>query len=172
MNAKYLFSIHLNSNSADYVRGVEVYTADNIDYTFAENIARNIVSIAGSNYSTNRINRVSDGVYTRTFSDLDIDSSLEEYKRKNMKAYDITTKSNYYYMIRETGGIMTGAYVDDRNSPKILGNPYFKSNIGSESYLLELGYLTNSTDLNNIDTNMDKYVDAIVNSFLPIFENE
>ena len=28
-------------------------------------------------------------------------------------------------MIRETGGIVTGAYVDDRNT-KILGNPYLE----------------------------------------------
>ena len=75
-------------------------------------------------------------------------------------------------MIRETGGIMTGAYVDDRNAPKHLGNPYCYSNVGSEAYLLELGYLTNSGDLTNINNNLDKYTDAIVNSFLTIFENK
>ncbi len=169
VHAKYLFSIHLNSNSASYVKGVEVYTADKINYDLAKAIVKNVVDLAGSSYSTNKINRVSDGIYTRTFSDSDISSSLAEYERKNMNAYEITTKSNYYYMIRETGGIMTGAYVDGRNEPKILGNPYYNSNVGTEAYLLELGYLTNTDDLNNIDNNIDKYTDAILNSFLTVF---
>ena len=127
VNAKYLFSIHLNSNSSNYVHGVEVYTADNINYDFAKNIALNIVNMTGSSYSTNKINKISDGVYTRTFTESDISDSFDEYRKKNMKAYDITTKSNYYFMIRENGGIMTGAYVDDRNLPKIPGNPYYHS---------------------------------------------
>ena len=171
VHAKYLFSIHLNSNASQSVNGVEVYTADNINYDFATNLVKNIVEMTGSSYSTNKINKVTNGVYTRTFRDVDIQSSLAEYARKNMKAYDLTTKSNYYYMIRETGGIMTGAYVDNRNEPKILGNPYFNSNIGSEAYLLELGYLTNTNDLNNIDKNMEKYTDAIVTTFKEVYDN-
>ena len=40
-------------------------------------------------------------------------------------------------MLRETGGIVTGAYVDGRN--KEFGkNKYYNSNIGVEAYLLEL----------------------------------
>ena len=73
-------------------------------------------------------------------------------------------------MIRETGGIITGAYVDDRNV-EILANPYVKSNVGVESYLLELGYLTNKTDLNNIVNNTDKYIMGIVNSIKTIYNN-
>lgn len=172
VNAKYVFSIHLNSNSASYVHGVEVYTADNINYNLANNIAKNIVNMAETNYSTNRINKVSDGVYTRTFTESDIKSSFEEYENKNMKPYNITTNSNYYFMIRETGGIMTGAYVDDRNPNRNPGNPYYNSNVGSEAYLLELGYLTNSNDIYNIDKNMDKYIDAMVTSFLPVFNEQ
>ena len=172
VNAKYVFSIHLNSNGASYVHGVEVYTADNINYNLASNIAKNIVNMAETSYSTNRINKVSDGVYTKTFTESDIKSSFEEYENKNMKPYNITNNSNYYFMIRETGGIMTGAYVDDRNPTKNPGNPYYNSNIGSEAYLLELGYLTNSDDIYNIDKNMDKYIDAIVTSFLPVFNGQ
>lgn len=172
VHAKYVFSIHLNSNSAAYVHGIEIYTPDNINYDFANKLASNIVSMADTSYSTNKINRVSNGIYTRTFTESDIASSLKEYEEKNLNAYEMTTKSNYYYMIRETGGIMTGAYVDDRNAPKKLGNPYYKSNVGSEAYLLELAYLTNEDDLSNIDRNLDKYTDAIVEAFLPIFENE
>lgn len=172
VNAKYLFSIHLNSNASSSVHGLEVYTAANINYDFAKKLANNIVNTANTNYSNNKMNKIFDGIYTRTFSNNDITSSLDEYDRKNMKAYDITTKSNYYFMIRETGGIMTGAYVDDRNKEKVPGNPYFDSNIGSEAYLFELGYLSNVSDVNNIKNNMDKYTDAIANTFKDIFINE
>ena len=79
-------------------------------------------------------------------------------------------------MIRETGGIVTHAYVDDRNEDAgknaIPGNPYYKSNTGSETYLLELGYITNSTDRSNMQNNMDKYVEAIVESFMSIYRIE
>ena len=81
-----------------------------------------------------------------------------------MKPYDVTTKSNYYFMIRETGGIVTGAYVDDRND-SIEANPYVKSNVATESYLFELGYLSNINDLNNIKDNMDKFTNAIADTF-------
>ena len=171
VNAKYIFSIHLNSNAASYVHGVEVYTADNINYDFANSLAQSIVEKTGSSYSTNKINRISQGIYTRNFTESDIADSLKEYESKNLKAYDITTKSCYYYMIRETGGIMTGAYVDDRNTPKKLANPYYSSNIGNEAYLLELGYLTNTDDIDNIEKHMDKYVDAISSVFMSTFDN-
>ena len=167
--AKYLFSIHMNSNQATSVHGLELYTADNINYDFAKKLASNIVASANTNYSTNKINKVFDGIYTRTFTQSDIDSSLAEYENKNMKAYNITTKSNYFYMIRETGGIMTGAYVDNRNEPKIIANPYYNSNVGSEAYLLELAYLTNANDLENMDNNMEKYTKAIADTFKDVF---
>ena len=167
--AKYLFSIHMNSNQATSVHGLELYTADNINYDFAKKLASNIVASANTNYSTNKINKVFDGIYTRTFTQSDIDSSLAEYEIKNMKAYNITTKSNYFYMIRETGGIMTGAYVDNRNEPKIIANPYYNSNVGSEAYLLELAYLTNANDLENMDNNMEKYTKAIADTFKDVF---
>ena len=159
----------MNSNQATSVHGLELYTADNINYDFAKKLASNIVASANTNYSTNKINKVFDGIYTRTFTQSDIDSSLAEYENKNMKAYNITTKSNYFYMIRETGGIMTGAYVDNRNEPKIIANPYYNSNVGSEAYLLELAYLTNANDLENMDNNMEKYTKAIADTFKDVF---
>ena len=67
-------------------------------------------------------------------------------------------------MIRETGGIVTGAYVDNRNE-EILANPYVLSNTGCESYILELGYITNSNDLDIIVNKQDKFVEGIVKTF-------
>ena len=67
-------------------------------------------------------------------------------------------------MIRETGGIVTGAYVDGRD--KDYGkNLYYDSNVGAESYLLELGYINYWGDLNNLLDNSNLYIDGIVNAF-------
>lgn len=163
VKAKYVFSIHLNSNNSSYVHGIELYTADNINYDFIRDMAKNIHNMANVDYSTSKINKKFDGVYTRIFTNKDIENSKKDFSDRGLKPYDVTTKSNYYFMIRETGGIITGAYVDDRNE-KIGENPYYKSNIGAEAYLLELGYLSNANETKNIVNNIDTYTDAIVKS--------
>ena len=164
VKAKYLFSIHMNSNASSKVNGIELYTPQNINYDFVKEVANNISKNANIGYSSNKINKVFDGVYTRVFNESDIESSKKGFLDKGMKPYDVTTKSNYYFMIRETGGIVTGAYVDDRND-SIEANPYVKSNVATESYLFELGYLSNINDLNNIKDNMDKFTNAIADTF-------
>jgi len=171
VNAKYLFSIHMNSNYYEYVNGLEIYTAANINYDFSKLLASNIIKSANINYSSNMINRMYDGIYTRTFTESDIADSLKDYEKDKINAYDITTKSNYYYIIRETGGIVTGAYVDDRND-EIVGNPYVLSNVGTEAYLLELGYISNKNNLNNMINNMDKYVEGIFNSISTLYNKK
>ena len=168
VNAKYIFSLHLNSSNYSSANGLEIYTAQNINYDFAKKLVKNITENAKTNISKNPVNRVFDGVYTRTFTESDINSSIKEYKQKKMEPYDLTTKSNYYYMIRETGGIVTGAYVDNRNE-SIGENPYYNSNVGCETYLIELGYITNKNDVENINNNLDKYTNAIANTFKTVF---
>lgn len=171
VNAKYLFSIHLNSSNSPSVSGLEIYTAKNINYDLAKNLVSNITTITGLGYSNNTINKVADSIYSRNFTLENIDSSMKEYQDKNLNPYEITTNSNYYYMIRETGGIVTGAYVDDRNS-EILANPYVKSNVGTESYILELGYLSNKDDLNNVINNIDKYVEGIAIGIKSLYDEK
>lgn len=170
VNAKYLFSLHLNSSNSSSVSGLEVYTAKNINYDLAKILVNNITTISGLGYSNNKINKIFDSIYSRNFTQENIDSSMKDYKEKELNPYEITTNSNYYYMIRETGGIVTGAYVDGRNS-EILGNPYVKSNVGTESYLLELGYLSNKDNLNNVINNMDKYVEGIAISIKSLYDD-
>ena len=169
VKAKYVFSIHFNSNSYSSVNGLEVYTADNINYDLAKNLVKNITETADIGYSSNKISKVMNGIYTRTFTESEIESSSKENEEKGRVPYDITTKSNYYYIIRETGGIVTGAYVDNRNE-EIKANPYVKSNVGSETYLLELGYISNNKDLDNLLNNMDKYAEGIVKSITPLYK--
>lgn len=170
VNAKYLFSIHLNSSTYASVSGLEIYTAKNINYDFAKLLVKNITTSTGLGYSNNKINKIDNSIYSRNFTELDVEDSINDYKNGNLIPYDVTTNSNYYYMIRETGGIITGAYVDNRNS-EIVGNPYTLSNIGTETYLLELGYISNINDLNNVISNLDKYVDGIATSISTLYNN-
>ena len=170
VKAKYSFSIHLNSNSSGRVHGIELYTSENINYDFVKSVVNNMTKDKNIVCSTNRINKVSDGIYTKTFSENDIETSNKGFIDKGMIPYDVSEKSNYYYMIREPGGIITGAYVDDRNED-IPGNPYFDSNVGVEAYLFELAYLTNDSDYNYIIKNIDKYTTPIADTFNDFYKN-
>lgn len=161
VHSKYTLSIHLNSNSSSKPHGLEIYTPVNINYDFANILAKNIIEKTGITPSTNKINKKYDAIYSRNFTTKEIEEDNNKKTSKGYKAYDITEKSNYYYMIRETGGNMTGAYVDGRNPEISEGNPYYNSNIGNETYLLELGYLTNESDLNIITTKIEEYTTAI-----------
>ena len=171
VKAKYLFSLHLNSSSSSKVNGLEVYTAKNINYDFAKMLVKNITSLTGVGYSGNKTNKIDNSIYSRNFTESEVNRTIKDYENKKLNPYDVSTNSNYYYMIRETGGIVTGAYVDNRNS-KIIGNPYTKNNVGTESYLLELGYISNEKDLNIMINGLDKYVDAIAMSIKSLYDDE
>ena len=159
--AKILISLHLNSNEVKLsVGGVEVYAPTNSNLDFAKTLAENIVDNANTNYSQMETYKEEEGVYVR-----EIDIS----KRNNSVAYNSNSYKGifdtvpYLYIIRETGGIATGAYVDG-SSPGYSENIYRNSNVGVESYLIELGYMNVRKDLNNILQNSDLYVEAIVKS--------
>lgn len=159
--AKYNFSIHANSFETNTISGVEIYAPENASLVLAQALADNVVNTVNTTYSNRDINRVSDGVYVRTFTEEEIEESNEDAEEAGYAPYNIETTTPYLYMIRETGGVVTGAYVDGRN--KDYGkNEYYNSNIGIESYLIELGYIINKDDLNNMLSNEDLYVKAIV----------
>ncbi len=163
--AKLLLSIHLNSATLNVGSGgIEVYVSNHSDISFAKNLADNIVNNTSTIYSKNSSCRVEQGVYLRTLTKSDLTNMENEAKRDGYNPYEkASTSSTYYYMIRETGGIVTGAYIDSRN-PKKDGNPYYMSNHGCESYLVELGYLSSSTNLNILLNEKDKYINAIIKS--------
>ena len=58
------------------------------------------------------------------------------------------------------------AYVDDSNPDKVGVNPYYKNNIANESYLLELGYLSNQSDLDILIKSQDKLANAISDAII------
>jgi len=169
VKSKYTFSIHINKNTAKSVKGIEVYTPAGVKYDFAESIVNNIIEYTELGYSTNRLYKISDGIYTRNFSESDVSSSLKGYEDKGYNPYNVTTNSNYYYMIRETGGYMTGAYIDNANPEEVGVNPYYNSNIGNETYLLELGYLSNASDLSIINDGIDDIANAISDAIIQKF---
>lgn len=169
VKSKYTFSIHVNKNNYSKVSGFEIYTPANINYDFAKSIADNLIEYTELNYSTNKLYKMYNGIYSRNFTEDDIISSLAEYEKKGYIPYNVTTNSNYYYMIRETGGYMTGAYVDNSNPDKVGVNPYYDNNIGNESYLLELGYLSNSSDIGIINNSMDDIAKAISDAIIAKF---
>ena len=165
VGAKYFISLHLNSteDSMSY-GGVEVYAPNKSDLGFASMLANNIVSSADTNYSRNESFNVSKGVYVRTFTKDDINISISDARDNGYSPYPITTDTNYYFMIRENGGIATSAYIDGRDK-RYLKNEFYDSNVGVESYLLELGYINYWGDLNNLVDNMDGYAIGIMNAF-------
>lgn len=161
VKSKYTLSIHINQNNSSKMQGIEIYTPDKINYDFAKSLASSIVDNTSLEYSTAQRYKMYDGVYTHNFTDIEISTAKEGYKKKNYKSYNVTTSSNYLYMIRETGGYMTGAYVDDSNPEKVGVNPYYNSNIGNESYLLEIGYISNQNDLQILKNNTNEIAKAI-----------
>lgn len=166
VKSKYTFSIHNNTSTSSKVNGIEIYTPVDINYDLAKSIVANLVEYTGFDYSGNRLHKIYNGIYSHNFTDDRISSSLKGYEDKKYNPYKVTNNSNYYYMIRETGGYLTGAYVDDSNPDKVGVNPYYNTNIANESYLLELGYMTNSNDLNVIIENSDDIAKAISDAII------
>lgn len=167
VKSKYTFSIHLNMNTYKSARGFEIYTAKNINYDLAKKIATNLKNYTKLYYSTNETDKILDGIYSRNLTESDIKKTHSEYRRRGCKSnYKITENSSYYYMIRETGGYITGAYIDDRNEKIIGSNPYYNSNVGNESYLLELGYLSNYSDLIIIKSSINNIAKAIADAII------
>ncbi|MDO5569125.1 MAG: N-acetylmuramoyl-L-alanine amidase [bacterium] len=164
-NSKYLFSFHLNSNVSKEFYGLEVLAPTNIDYTLATLLVDNIKKETNIRISNKNAFKIKEGIYTRTFNESEILLSQQEAIEENANAYNITKSTEYYYMIREPGCSITNAYVDGRNE-KDGKNPYYASNIGVESYIIELGYIYNSSDMEIIDNKLDEYSIAITNSIL------
>ena len=169
--AKLMLSIHMNSALNNVGSGgVEIYTAYNSSFKFASSMAFNIVNYTSSSYSKNTSSKVDSGVYMRTLSKSDIKEIEEDAKKGGYKPYEkADTNSTYYYIIRETGGIVTRAYVDLRNKQKE-GNKYYNSNHGCEAYLVELGYMNSNYNLKILLEEKDEYVKALEKAILAYLE--
>lgn len=163
-NAKLCLSIHLNSNEGYvYTGGVQVYVSCRGNSTFAKALADNISDRANTPKSDMAAFQISPGVYTRAFSKDDVADSRSEATAGGYEPYNVDTDTDYYYMIRELGGIATNAYVDGRKTT-YGANRYVNSIQGIESYIVELGFISVEKDFQNLLTNKDKYIDGIVDA--------
>ncbi len=172
VRAKYLFSIHLNSAPYKMKKGgVEVYSPPKANYDLAKSIADNIVKYAKTTYSPNHLDKITDGVYVRTFTPPEIAQASIDSLSHNHKPYNITINTPYHYIIREPGGIMTNAYVDGRYK-KYNENHYYNSNVGVESYLIELGFMVNGNDLYNMVHNKKGYALGITEGICKFLYND
>ena len=162
--AKLCISLHLNSYDGTLASGgLQIYCPYNIDTTFASAISNEIIAEADTYASTMKSHTIGEGIYCRTLSDSDIKDNIASANKSGYEPYNLDTTINYYYIIRELGGKITGAYIDGRNE-NYGKNKYFDSNIGIETYLIELGYITHDEDLNNLLKNQSGYVNGIVNA--------
>ena len=138
------FNLALHHNSTNIPEGMsttygfEVYVAGNSSFDLARSFVKNIGKYADVLVSTKEEFKVEDGIYQRFSSD----------------------GVPYYYMIREIGGIATGAYQDGSNT-MYDENPYYDSNDTAEGYLFELGYIDNVAELKNILNNPSGYAKGI-----------
>lgn len=167
VKAKIFLSVHVNSTPHSIISGgTEVYASPNMNYDFAYTIASKIKEYANSTYSSLQLYKVKDGVYVKNLSKQDIEEARESAKNSGYAYYEnVTTNTPWYFYNRETGGYMTGAYMDGRN--KVYpANPYYNSNMGIEGYLLELGYITCKNDLNNLINNQDGYAKGITKAIV------
>lgn len=155
--AKILISLHMNSNESDFVDGgVEVYASPNMDLSLAKLFADNIVEKTNTTYSKMKTDKEEDGVYVRTINVNRNSNTFRGYK-------GIYNEIPYLFIIREIGGISTGAYVNGSN-PSYGENVYRNSNVGVEGYLIELGYMNVNSDLRNVLNDGDSYMQAITDS--------
>lgn len=168
--AKYCLSIHLNSNEEElYGGGVEIFAPGNANLRFATLLADNIVNFGDTEYSSMSTYKVKPGVYVRNFTTNDITTMEATAENSNYEPYEVTENTPYLFMIRETGGIITGAFADGRNDA-YGANRFIDSNNGIETYILELGYISETEDLDNLLENQDGYIDGIINAVKEYFD--
>jgi N-acetylmuramoyl-L-alanine amidase len=165
-NAKICLSLHLNSNEVTLSHGgIQTYFSCRADESFSKTIVDEIVSTSGAKYSPMSAYKIDQGIYTRAFTDGDISESQNAAVKDGYTPYNVEPNTDYYFMIRELGGVATGAYVDGRNT-KYGSNLYRDSLNGVETCIIELGFISVDEDLNHILNNKNKYVDGIVNGII------
>jgi N-acetylmuramoyl-L-alanine amidase len=158
-HAKVSLSLHCNSSGGYYdsYNGVEIYVSSKSNGVLGTMLADAIVANVGMNYGEQaELKQVSDGVFVKT-----IDAeAIAEMAAEGINTSEITTDTDYYFMIRETGGIATGAYVDGSN-PDYSANEWRDTNMGLETVLVEMGYMSNEHDLSILMNDEDTYVSTL-----------
>ncbi|MGN0484820.1 MAG: N-acetylmuramoyl-L-alanine amidase [Lachnospiraceae bacterium] len=168
--AKYCLCLHLNSNEQSVnISGVQVYCTARGNQKMAKRLADAIVNETETSYSGMQTYKVADGVYQRAYTEAEIAEAAQNAQNAGYEPYDITTDTDYYYMIRETGGAVTNAYIDGRNT-RFGKNEFLKSNQGVQTCLVEMGYISEDVDLLNLLNNKEAYVAAMTQAVVETAE--
>lgn len=161
VHAKYFFSIHFNASIDKSTNGIEIYTTRNVNYNLAREIANQVEKDTKLEFSSNdNYMKQEDGVYYRAFSKYETENLKNSLENKGKEMYTNFVNIPYYFVLRETGGFMTGSYVDGRDNEDYV-NKYRDSNYAAESYLLELAYISNENDLNIMLEDIDNITNSI-----------
>ena len=165
--SKFNLAIHHNSSGisggSSYLKGLELYIANDSSLDLAKLFVKNITEYANTQTSPKTQDKIEDGIYQRFFTE-------EEINEEENPPANKSTNTIYYYTIREVGGIATHAYNDGRYD-NLDKNPYYNSNNTAESYLFEMGYLDDVQDLKNINNNKEGYAKGIVTALSEYLEN-
>lgn len=164
--AKLALSIHLNSTeSYTPTGGVQIYCSTRANNEMAQSIADSLVNNLNTEYSPQETYKVSDGVYKHNFLYGDMQTLYSDAYTYNFKAYDVTEKDDFLYMIREVGGIATRAYVDGRNK-YLSPNKYIDSNTCVESCLCEIAYMSIPGEFYYFLGHKEEYADALIEGMI------
>jgi len=162
--SKFSLAIHHNSSGeyggTDYLKGFEIYVANDITFDLAEIFAQELEQKASTIRSPKEKYAITNGIYQRFFTESDIGDAIGFW----------TTDMIYYYYIREVGGISTHAAQDGIYKPNYPKNEHYDSNHTAEPYLFELGYMDNAEDLTNINNNREGYAKAIASAIQKYLE--
>jgi N-acetylmuramoyl-L-alanine amidase len=156
---KIALSLHCDSVYDSSTNGVQVYVSHVSDAVLGEQLADTIVRSTNMDYSeVGGMTQRADGVYEYTLSEEDIANVASA-------STAITTNTDYYFIIRETGGIVTGAFEDGSNT-NYSANAYRNTNAGLETVLVELGFLSSTHDLKILENKKDLYVQAMADALI------
>lgn len=177
VKAKYSLSIHNNASVYEDFTGTEIYAPGNADYTFACLLSEKVVECASHEVSNNDYNiesfhQVEKGVWIRLYNEDDvIETNTEAVSYGAKKPYENLTvmKTNWYYMIREVGGVSTGAYTDGRHSGWP-ANPFWDSNDTCEGLIVECDYVNNPVSLARLIDHPLDYAAGIAEAFCEYVE--
>ncbi|MBO4361011.1 MAG: N-acetylmuramoyl-L-alanine amidase, partial [Eubacteriaceae bacterium] len=172
LRSKYSLSIHCNASAWGDYRGTEIYAPGNSDYTFPCLLSEKVVAcgsgeISNTDYSSESYYMAAKGVWVRLYNEDDVkETNAEAAGYGAKKPYENLTvmKTNWYYMIREVGGVSTGAYTDGRHSGWP-ANPYWNSNDTCEGYIIECDYVDNPVSLQRLLDHPLDYARGIAEAF-------
>ncbi len=167
--SKFNFAIHHNSSGisggVSYLKGLELYVANDTNFDFAKIIIQELNEIANVTTSSKTQYLKEDGIYQRFFTQAEIDDDeYGQYKNTNMI---------WYYYIREVGGVSTHAIYNGYNPEEYPHkNDHYDSNNTAEPYLFELGYMDNLEELQNIQNHKSNYAEALTTALQKYLEQE